>query len=400
MTRKPRKQTATHSLPQTSVQAHAPLRYIPTGVQRERLLRMMEAARGDRSQSSQEASPPRQHKAARLDDGMEQELAQPTMQATDAATADQQQPQQTSQQDNQLALLPSSPEGGDAVQLTTQPDSADTDDRLAAILAALAQVQDMKQHHQQRLAECQGLERELQAALSTFPEGSTQPTQQAQPQPSQKAQPTQQSRPQPSKQPIAQPSTQAPKQPRYAEVLAATCSAVASAVVTSLLPRSGQQQARQGQTQRSKQPQPSFQSARQSNLVGVDRFSHLLHFTLSGGRLDLSGSPRDVVNRVVAEVAGDAEVQVVDVVRLGSVERPRFQFKVASLEQADTLVRGRGRALAGTGVVLSEVLTASEVARHKQLWPTFLRLQRAGHKVQFKRARLFVDGQLWTAPLV
>lgn len=102
---------------------------------------------------------------------------------------------------------------------------------------------------------------------------------------------------------------------------------------------------------------------------------------------------------MVAQVAGGAEVQVVDVVRRGTAERPRFLFTVATLEQADTLVRGRGRALAGSGVVLSEVLTAAETALHRQLWPAFLRLQQAGHKVQFRRARLFVDGALWSEPL-
>ena len=112
----------------------------------------------------------------------------------------------------------------------------------------------------------------------------------------------------------------------------------------------------------------------------------------------MSGSPREVVSRVVAKVAGGAEVQVVDVVRLGLAERPRFQFRVATLEQADALVRGRGKALAGSGIVLSEVLSPAEAERHKQLYPDFLRLREAGHKVQFRRARLFVDGLLFRRP--
>jgi hypothetical protein len=86
----------------------------------------------------------------------------------------------------------------------------------------------------------------------------------------------------------------------------------------------------------------------------------------------------------------------VDSVRLGSAASPRFQFKVASLEQADVLVRGRGKAFAGAGVMLSDVLSAKETALHKQLYPDFLRLKAAGHRVQFRRARLFVDGQLWS----
>ncbi len=83
-------------------------------------------------------------------------------------------------------------------------------------------------------------------------------------------------------------------------------------------------------------------------------------------------------------------------VRLGPAASPRFQFKVATVEQADTLVRGRGKAFAGSGIVLSEVLRAAETALHRQNYPDFLRLQEAGHRVQFRRARLFVDGQLWS----
>jgi len=40
--------------------------------------------------------------------------------------------------------------------------------------------------------------------------------------------------------------------------------------------------------------------------------------------------------------------------------------------------------------------SAREAALHKQLYPDFLRLKAAGHRVQFRRARLFVDGQLWS----
>ena len=130
--------------------------------------------------------------------------------------------------------------------------------------------------------------------------------------------------------------------------------------------------------------------------VGVDRFSRLLHFTVSGRGLDTAGSAAEVARRVVAKVEGGAGVVVVDAVRLGPVASPRFQFKVATVEQADSLVRGRGKAFAGSGVVLSEVLSPAETALHSQLYPDFLRLREAGHKVQFRRARLFVDGQLWS----
>ena len=105
-----------------------------------------------------------------------------------------------------------------------------------------------------------------------------------------------------------------------------------------------------------------------------------------------------MVQRVVDRVEGGAGVVVVDAVRLGPAASPRFQFKVATVEQAEILIRGRGKALAGSGIVLSEILTAAESQLHKRLYPDFLRLKEAGHRVQFRRARLFVDGQLWSKP--
>ena len=124
-----------------------------------------------------------------------------------------------------------------------------------------------------------------------------------------------------------------------------------------------------------------------------------LHFTLSGRGVDTLGTAAAVVRRAVAKVEGGAGVVVVDAVRLGPAVAPRFQFKVATQEQADTLVRGRGQAFAGSGIVLSEVLSPAETALHKQNYPDFLRLKAAGHRVQFRRARLFVDGQLWSKAL-
>jgi hypothetical protein len=163
--------------------------------------------------------------------------------------------------------------------------------------------------------------------------------------------------------------------------------------------RPQQQQHHHQQPKQTHQSQKQHQQQRQrqaSVTVGVDRFSHLLHFTLSGKGLATEGSAAEVVRRAVAQVEGGAGVVVVDSVRLGSAASPRFQFKVASLEQADVLVRGRGKAFAGAGVMLSEVLSAREAALHKQLYPDFLRLKAAGRRVQFRRARLFVDGQLWS----
>ena len=43
-----------------------------------------------------------------------------------------------------------------------------------------------------------------------------------------------------------------------------------------------------------------------------------------------------------------------------------------------------------------ELRFPAETALHSQLYPDFLRLGDAGHKVQVRRARLFVDGQLWS----
>jgi hypothetical protein len=157
-----------------------------------------------------------------------------------------------------------------------------------------------------------------------------------------------------------------------------------------------QQQKQQQQQTKQQQKQPKRQ---ERAAVGVDRCTHLLHFTVSGHGLDTRGTAGEVVRRAVAQVPGGAGVAVVDAVRLGPAASPRFQFKVASVEQADALVRGRGKAFAGSGIVLSEVLSAAETALHRQNYPDFLRLKEAGHRVQFRRARLFVDGQLWSKAL-
>jgi hypothetical protein len=172
-----------------------------------------------------------------------------------------------------------------------------------------------------------------------------------------------------------------------------------TAAVTALLPSmQTQPRAQEGQWQQQQQQRmhKQKQPKQERQAVGVDRFAHLCHFTVSGSSLDTAGSAMEVVRRVVARVEGGEGVEVVDAVRLGPTSAPRYQFKVATLAQADTLVRGRGKALAGSGVVLSEVLSAAEAARHTQYWADFLRFKQAGHKVQFRRARLFVDGQLWS----
>ena len=157
--------------------------------------------------------------------------------------------------------------------------------------------------------------------------------------------------------------------------------------------RKAQRPKQQQQTQKQIHQQPKRQT---TALVGVDRFPQHLHFTLSGKGVDTLSTAAAVVRRAVARVEGGESVVVVDAVRLGPAAAPRFQFKVATLEQADTLVRGRGKAFAGSGIVLSEVLSPAETALHTQLYPDFLRLREAGHRVQFRRARLFVDGHLWS----
>eukprot|EP00955_Chlamydomonas_euryale_P012418 133749-Chlamydomonas_euryale.AAC.1 len=44
------------------------------------------------------------------------------------------------------------------------------------------------------------------------------------------------------------------------------------------------------------------------------------------------------------------------------------------------------------GCHIFDVLSAEEKLARRQLWPLFLSAQDEGKKVQFRRARLFVDG--------
>ena len=369
------------------------------------------------------------------EDGMEEELRQPESAATqlhvqnasafEDPTADQQQ-QQPNQQTHQLAVVPFERDAseGPGTLLACSP-----------VAAVGLKKREARRQHKLLMEQLDAEEREARAvergadapmppampgnAPMQQPAPQTQPAPKQQPKRAQQPAPKKQTQPQAPKQPQQQQppkqpaQQQTPKQPLYASVLAATCGAMTAAVCQSLAPPGGssqtqpqaqqpgqwQQQTHQRKAQRgtqSKQQQQNTKQPRDSGAVGLDRFSHLLHFTLSGEKLDVSGSPREVVGRVVARAAGEAAVQVVDVVRRGPAARPRFLFKVATLEQAEALVTGRGAALAGSGVILSEVLTAAEAARHTQLWPIFLQHQREGHKVQFKRARLFVNGSQWT----
>jgi hypothetical protein len=319
-----------------------------------------------------------------------------------AATTADEGVDQPCQQPPAIAAVPFSFEEGAAAA----PASQNLFDEALASLNAI-EKQD-RQQFKQRMAEYRETRKQILAAQAAHAPRA-QPMQPPQQKPSQKPPQKQQAAKQAPKQPQHQPTMLPAKQPAplFAEVLAAGC----GAMVTAMLPAAmqtqpqWQQQSHQRKAQRPKQQQQQQQTQKQIHqqpkrrptaLVGVDRFPHLLHFTLSGKGVDTLGTAAAVVRRAVAKVEGGGGVVVVDAVRLGPAGAPRFQFKVATLEQADTLVRGRGKAFAGSGIVLSEVLSPAETALHTQLYPDFLRLREAGHRVQFRRARLFVDGHLWS----
>ena len=380
----------------------------------------------------------RQEKAQRVDDGMEQTLVvfeAPTQHAASMQPIAPMQPFEAPQSSAvtiaSTVTAAAADEGVD--QPYTQPfelDAAPFDGGATALTPpqfceqALADLLASRKQailaHKQFLASSKSTEQDLRAALSALsshaapqpmqPLQQTAPKQTAPKQTGPKQTVLKQAAPkQPIQQPKQQPTrTPAVRQPAplYAEVLAAGCGAMVSAMLPPAMQASPQWQ--QQPHQRRSQPS-STQHARQQPkqhtqhqpkrpvaAVGVDRFPHLLHFTLSGKGLVTEGSAAQVARRAVAKVEGGDGVVVVDAVRLGPAASPRFQFKVATVEQADTLIRGRGKAFAGSGVVLSEVLSPAETALHTQMYPDFLRLKAAGHRVQFRRARLFVDGQLWS----
>ena len=74
----------------------------------------------------------------------------------------------------------------------------------------------------------------------------------------------------------------------------------------------------------------------------------------------------------------------------------RVLFTVATTADADLVVRWRPTlrplAVVEAGWACFDVLSAHEERAHAALWPTFLAAKAAGHRVQFKRARLFVNG--------
>lgn len=72
-------------------------------------------------------------------------------------------------------------------------------------------------------------------------------------------------------------------------------------------------------------------------------------------------------------------------------DRITIAFSMQTLAQVESLITAR-RQLKGTGVVLSEVLTPAETREKQALYQQFVDARQAGHKAQFKRGRLFVDG--------
>ena len=378
-----------------------------------------------------EATPERQVKTQRVDDGMEQSLvvyeAPPQSSAPMQPAAPMQHIADISQ--SSAATIGSIVTAATAVEGVDQPyqqplaiaavpfsfaEGAAAAPDFQSLQQSLADVIESRKQavlaHKQFLASSKAAEKALRellpahaAPVKPMQPPIAQPPKQKPPQQKPAKQPSKQ----PSKQPIQQPA-KPPATPLFSEVLAAGCGAMVTAMLPAAMQiqpqwqqqshqrkaqRPKQQHQQQQQTQKQIQQQPKRQP---TALVGVDRFPQHHHFTLSGKGVDTLGTAAAVVRRAVARVEGGEGVVVVDAVRLGPAAAPRFQFKVATLEQADTLVRGRGKAFAGSGIVLSEVLSPAETALHTQLYPDFLRLREAGHRVQFRRARLFVDGQLWS----
>ena len=70
----------------------------------------------------------------------------------------------------------------------------------------------------------------------------------------------------------------------------------------------------------------------------------------------------------------------------------RVYITVTTSDAAEALVSSR-HALRGTDFAVFDVLSPKEQQLHDQLWPLFLAARASGQRVQFKRARLFVDGK-------
>jgi hypothetical protein len=71
--------------------------------------------------------------------------------------------------------------------------------------------------------------------------------------------------------------------------------------------------------------------------------------------------------------------------------KDRFIITVSSLEDADAMVRHRC-GLKGSPHTIFDVLSPEEDILQKALWPQFLKARAAGHRAQFTRASLKIDG--------
>jgi hypothetical protein len=98
--------------------------------------------------------------------------------------------------------------------------------------------------------------------------------------------------------------------------------------------------------------------------------------------------PQQVQAYLATRLSLAQPVSVTDAVRQG---QRRIFFTVASLTQADSLVRAR-HALRGSGVALLEVLSPEEEGAHALLWPVYVAARDQGKRAQFRRAQLFIDG--------
>ncbi|KAG1655265.1 hypothetical protein FOA52_014590 [Chlamydomonas sp. UWO 241] len=135
-----------------------------------------------------------------------------------------------------------------------------------------------------------------------------------------------------------------------------------------------------------------------------DRRTFILHVTAVAS----AGAAMAVVHSVLQSLPGKwadglgPSSQVVDANFLGA--RPdgtggaaRILFTVGSADVADVVVRSRC-GLKGSGSSIFEALSDRERAQHKALWPAYEAARAALQKVQFRRARLFVDGLPVPAP--
>ncbi|KAG1664302.1 hypothetical protein FOA52_005700 [Chlamydomonas sp. UWO 241] len=76
----------------------------------------------------------------------------------------------------------------------------------------------------------------------------------------------------------------------------------------------------------------------------------------------------------------------------------RVLFTVASDAVADTVVRYRCRLRSLASTTIFDVLTDTEEAQRRALWPAFVAARAAGKREQFHCARLMIDGERGPPP--